>query len=136
MLITSNTSTVSVGAITIWLAYRLGADNNAYLVNWLLCLLGAMLGWGAGLMVSPFSEKEGERFSRVTQAVSAFLSGYLLSKLDRMLETFLTISDNLFKDLVLARVALFLISFLLILIIVFINREYFLNVIEAEKPKE
>jgi hypothetical protein len=132
-LITSNTSAFLIGVALLWLAYQLGADSHAYLVNWVICLFGAVVGWGVGLMSSPSSEQESAKFSGVTKTVSAFLSGYILSKLDPLIQTVLQ-SDQFFQEAVLVRIAFFLTTFFLSMVIVYINRVYFLNVIESSEP--
>ena len=132
-LITSNTSAFLIGIALLWLAYQLGIDGHAYLVNWVICLFGAVIGWGVGLMSSPSSERESAKFSGVTKTVSAFLSGYILSKLDPLIQTVLQ-SDQFFQESVLVRIAFFLSAFCLSMVIVYINRVYFLNVVECSKP--
>lgn len=129
MLVTSNISALVIGIVLIWLAYQIGTDNHAYLVNWLICLLGAVLGWGIGLISTPSSERENAKFSGLTKTISAFLSGYILSKLDPLIVTVLQ-SHTIFQESVLVRIAFFLTAFFLSMVIVYINRMYFLNVIE------
>lgn len=131
-LITSNTSALLIGITVMWLAYQLGVEDNTYLFNWVICLLGVVMGWGVGFISSPSSPNESEQFSGLTKAISAFLSGYIISKLDRVIETLLE-SNKIFQELFLMRTALFLTAFVCALIIVFINRKYFLNVVENGK---
>lgn len=65
------------------LAYVSGRHNDGFLV----ILVGALLGWAAGMFFSPYTTVEKSNFVSISQAVSAFVSGYLLSKLDRFLES-------------------------------------------------
>jgi hypothetical protein len=64
------------------LAYVSNRMNDGFLV----ILVGALLGWAAGMFFSPYTVTERSNFVSISQAVSAFVSGYLLSKLDRFLE--------------------------------------------------
>lgn len=130
-IITSNTSVVILWIALIWLAYQLGLEDNTYLLNWLICLLGVVIGWGVGFITSPSSDNESERFSGMTKTVSAFLSGYILSKLDPVIESLLE-SNQIFQELFWVRMAFFLIAFFSTMIIVFINRMYLLNIVEKE----
>jgi len=124
-LITSNTSAFIGGIALVWFAYKLG-ENNTYFLNWVICLLGAVIGWVIGLITSPSSQSEKEQFSGITKAISVFLSGYILSKLDCVIPT---MYDKITSDLFFIRIAFFLIAFFITVIIVFINRRYFLNVV-------
>jgi len=131
-VITSNLSAFLASIALIWLAYQLGIENDTYFFNWIICLFGAILGWGVGLLVSPSSKTEKEQFSGLTKTISAFLSGYILSKLDRVIENLLE-SDKIFQELFLIKIALFLTAFFITVIIVFINRRYFLNVMKYKE---
>jgi uncharacterized membrane protein YqaE (UPF0057 family) len=131
MIITTNISGILIGITLIYLAYWLGVGNQNYLLNWLVCLLGIVIGWSIGLMVSPASEGESHRFSGLAKALSAFLSGYILSKLDRVIEVFLQQPDRFFQEIFLIKLALFLTAFFLGLVVVYVNRIYFINIIES-----
>jgi hypothetical protein len=47
-----------------------------------LALTGALTGWFAGILATPLSKKEGQRFNELAKVISGFVSGYLLSKVD------------------------------------------------------
>ena len=47
----------------------------------LYAILGAAVGWCAGILVAPFPE-EVARFAKFSKTLSAFISGYLISKLE------------------------------------------------------
>lgn len=123
-IITSNVFAGLFGVSTIWLAYHLGRNNGTHLVNWLICLIGALGGWIVGTLASPYSSEEAQTFLTIGQAVTAFLSGYVVSKLDRFLERTLYTDGSINTESWL-RLCLFIASFLLVAIIVFINRLYF-----------
>jgi hypothetical protein len=48
----------------------------------LIGLGGVASGWFMGFLVSPYNDKEGEKFAKVASLISVFLSGYLLSQLE------------------------------------------------------
>ncbi len=110
------------GAALIALSYFLGRDDQSYFRNWLVCLLGATLGFGAGILISPYKGEE-QQFSSLLQAGSVFVSGYLLSKLDPLIERYLK-RDNLPDVRTMQRIALFATSFALATVVVFVNRQY------------
>jgi hypothetical protein len=111
------------GAI-VWASWRLGNNNaRAFTLNILVCLLGAALGWGAGILATPIAEDDTTHFAKLAQIISAFLSGYLVSKLDRFLERALYSGEQLIAS-AWERTGLFVVSFLVMLIVVFINRWY------------
>jgi hypothetical protein len=92
-------------------------------LNLITCLLGAALGWGAGILATPIAEDDTSHFARLGQIISAFLSGYLVSKIDRFLERALYSGEQLIPT-AWERIGLFVLSFLVMLIVVFINRWY------------
>jgi hypothetical protein len=111
------------GAI-VWASWQLGNNNpRAFTLNILVCLLGAALGWGAGILATPIAEDDTTHFAKLAQIISAFLSGYLVSKLDRFLERALYSGEQLIPS-AWERTGLFVVSFLVMLIVVFINRWY------------
>jgi hypothetical protein len=54
--------------------------------NILVVLLGALVGWALALLFTPFGDQDAERLHSLSQAMTAFASGYLVSKVDRFLE--------------------------------------------------
>ena len=57
--------------------------------NQLLIVLGILLGWVVGLLATPFTEVDRQDFAALQKAIYAFMTGYLLSKVDRFLERIL-----------------------------------------------
>ena len=87
-------------------------------------LAGTLLGWACGMYFAPYGPSERSRFVTVGQAASAFASGYLVSKLDRFLET------TLFPQPIgtpgeWLGAALFAVAFLNAALVVYSNRAYF-----------
>lgn len=40
----------------IWIAYKLGKEDNSYVLNWLICILGVLIGWILGILASPYEQ--------------------------------------------------------------------------------
>ena len=71
-------------------------------LTWTLILLGAAGGWLIGLIASPYDPREEARFAKYAGVISAFASGYLVAKLDPLLNyiakpEFLLASTNGFR---------------------------------------
>src|ERR1039457_4867678 len=58
-------------------------DPKIISVNRLAALIGALCGLVVGIAFAPFSPTEQAQFQAIGSVVSAFLSGYVVSKLDR-----------------------------------------------------
>ena len=76
-----------------------------------------------GILATPIAEDDTSHFAKLAQIISAFLSGYMVSKLDRFLERALYSGEQLDTS-AWERTGLFVVSFLVMLIVVFINRWY------------
>lgn len=87
-------------------------------------MLGALVGWGIGILASPFNKTESTRFISLGQAISAFVSGYLISKLDRFFEVALYSKEGMLHTDAWGRAGLFVASFLVMTLVVFMNRIY------------
>jgi hypothetical protein len=61
-------------------------DSRECFLDICLLNLGVACGWLLGIYVSPDTQAEAERFTRLGTAVGSFLTGYVLSKSDKLLE--------------------------------------------------
>lgn len=98
-------------------------DPQAISANRLVALIGALCGWIIGIAFAPFSSAEHTQFIAISSVISAFLSGYVVSKLDRYLEGVLFPVGVETRNSW-ARVGLFTVTLLLAATTVFINRLY------------
>lgn len=127
-------------AIILWIllfvgAYYLGAvepsapgEDPNRLKHWRVgrnlfaALGGTLLGWAVTLAYTPFGAADAESLSTIIQTLSVFVSGYLLSKVDRFLEG--TLFQGGKPTLMWVPLGLFVFGFLLSAIVVFVNRVY------------
>lgn len=99
-----------------------GSASEAGL-NRLIALLGALAGWAVGILFAPFTDAEKAQFQGIAKVVSAFVAGYLLSKIEMFIKMTL-FPDGLFPALNWIRFGIFVSAFLLGALIVFIHRLY------------
>lgn len=93
------------------------------LMNLTLGLLGGVVGYLMGAVISPYDIKEKEEFTIYTRAVSLFISGYLLGKIDHLMS--LLFSQEFFSNKLFAfRFALFFLSLIGIIVVTFVYRKY------------
>jgi hypothetical protein len=124
-IIFTNLFAIVFAILIAWLCLLVSNDPADRVLNVLLAMIGALLGWAFGMFFAPYDKKERARFSSIGQAVSAFVSGYVISKLDRFLEVTMFGSDKLPITITWVRIGLLSSSLLLIMLLVFSNRSYF-----------
>lgn len=116
-------SGVVVGLALIILAYLVGPGHDQYPITYIICISGYILGWIVAIISTPMNEIDKDKIGRFTGLVGSFLSGYLLSKLDKVIEEILN-PDQIFTYLIGARVLLFICCFGITFILVFYYRQY------------
>jgi hypothetical protein len=100
-----------------------GDTPNSKSANRLAAMLGALCGWIIGIAFAPFSYDEKVQFAAISSVVSAFLSGYVVSKVDRFVEGVLFPVDEKSRASW-VRVGIFTAALLLVSVTVFVNRQY------------
>ena len=85
-LFATELSGVVVGVALIILAYLVGQDRSVYPTTYIICISGYILGWIVALISTPMNTNDESKIGRFTKMVGTFLSGYLLSKLDKIFE--------------------------------------------------
>lgn len=106
-------------------AHTIAQTEQGRILNHFVVLLGALSGWALGIFSSPYSQTEEKRFSSIAQAISAFISGYALSKFDRFLEASLFTNQSTPQYDTWVRLGLFVAATGLFALLVFSNRAYF-----------
>lgn len=112
------------GALVLYLCVVLGANRWAVGLNLLVALLGALAGWALGMFFSPIDERDAKRLQFVGKTVGAFISGYLLGKIDPFLAEQVKRATETPSDVNWVRVGLCAASGLLGAVVVFVNRAY------------
>jgi hypothetical protein len=141
MTVTTASTPPFANKVGIWVGYALGAIalpgcfvialqmGGERWLNILICIFGSIVGWSAGMLVSP-NPGEKRQFSEFRKAISAFISGFVLAKLDLLLGA--TGSNSLSNGtLLLGRILLFGTTFLLCLQFTYVARSY-LNPLELD----
>lgn len=117
------------GFAIVFLALVFGeANSRSVAVNLLICLVGTLFGWIVGIFFSPFDAKDKSRMEYLGKSVAAFASGYLLSTFQPVLKTYSDKPDQINWQYV----GLFLSSFLLAAVVVFVSRSYSLAVTSSD----
>ena len=119
-----------------YLCNCLALTANGPYINALVCILGALSGWAVGMFFSPFDQVDLDRFRYVGKSVAAFISGYVLSKIDTPLNNFLKNVEARWDGDLSVRFALFASSFLLAALVVFITRAYAPAKVDPKKKAE
>ena len=123
------------GSLLVYLCVILGADQPAVGLNLLVTLLGALSGWAVGMFFSPIDERDAQRLQFVGKTVGAFISGYLLGKVDPFLVEQMKRATESPSTINWIRVGLFGASALLGAVVVFVNRSYSTPA-ERERPPQ
>jgi hypothetical protein len=112
------------GALIVYLCVVLGADRAAVGLNLLVALLGALAGWALGMFFSPIDERDARRLQFVGKTVGAFISGYLLGKIDPFLAEQVKRATESPSRVNWVRVGLCAATGLLGAVVVYVNRAY------------
>lgn len=64
------------------LCWRVGGDAETWYLNVGVFVFSWALGWLIGTLVAPYDPAESTMFRNISRALSAFVSGYLLAKID------------------------------------------------------
>ncbi|MEI7870390.1 MAG: hypothetical protein WCI11_21140 [Candidatus Methylumidiphilus sp.] len=93
-------------------------------INATIMILGLSLGWLCGTFMTPYNKTESEYVSSFTKAVSVFVSGYMVGKVDRVVEHILN-PTFLISTVPAFRIMSFVASFIIALMLTYIFRQYY-----------
>lgn len=118
-------STLSAAALTISLVvlcFYVSESPSAVAMSLTILISGISIGWFVAVLASPYRSEE-DKFLGYKQAISAFLGGYILSKIDSSLAAILSWDtlQNLESGF---RVILFASGFILSMIVTYVFRTY------------
>ncbi|HLK04560.1 MAG TPA: hypothetical protein VKT53_08980 [Candidatus Acidoferrum sp.] len=105
----------------IYVSYSLQAEYPARYFNLLLVPGGGCLGWVLGIYLSPRGPQQEKQFQAYGRAIGTFLSGYVLAKIGPLFQHIFD-SKGTWNSLDGARLLVFIVSFALGLLFVFIPR--------------
>lgn len=131
-VISTNVAAAALAIAIGWLCIQVSDSVQDQVFNGLLTIFGALVGWALGMFFAPYTKEEESRFSSIAQGISVFVSGYVVSKLDRFLEATMFTSTvvagnnvDIPSSITWVRIGLFLCAALLVMLTVFTNRAYF-----------
>jgi putative flippase GtrA len=102
-----------------WAAFSMG---GSLALNILILLGGGLAGWILGVLVTPLPH-EASRFSEFGKTITAFISGFLLSKFERIFDLAITQKSDV-SDILVSRVLLAAASLMLGILFTFVWRSY------------
>lgn len=92
-------------------------------ITYITCIAAWILGWIVAIITTPYDKNDEDKIGKFTKIVGSFLSGYLLSKFDKVAEKAIT-ADIVLTNQYGARILLFACFFGLTWIFVFVFRQY------------
>lgn len=111
--------------LLVWICLTSAEDKRERAHFFLLVLLGCLVGWAIGMFLIPYAGEK-EQFDTLAKTISAFFSGYVVSKLDRLLESSLYCEKRPNPKAWL-QLGIFAAASLLAIICVAVNRQYLGN---------
>ncbi|WP_150747532.1 hypothetical protein [Pseudomonas fluorescens] len=105
------------------ISFCVGDTKYATALNLTVLVFGAANGWLIGIVISPYSDTEQARFTSLSKAVVAFGSGYLVGKIDMLIEKLLDptlVLESVHGFRLLAGLSVFA----LVMILTFVYRQY------------
>ncbi len=105
------------------LCWMIGETPADHYLNVAFFVCGWATGWAIGTFIAPYDGSETALFGRMAQAVGAFVSGFLLARLDA-LGKLLTDPEFILRPLPGFRLLTFCSVTIVITIVVFIARRY------------
>jgi drug/metabolite transporter (DMT)-like permease len=122
-VVATNVVAAMLSVVLVALAYFAEAmpTSHGVGINGLILVLGALVGWALAVSWVPFDDTEKTVYASIGAAVTAFVTGYAVSKFDRLLEA--TVYPAGVPSLpALVKVGLFIAALLLTAIVIVTNR--------------
>lgn len=124
-----------MGIVLIILCFRVAPTPDDVSLNLAILIASTVFGWLAGMLMSPSSSREEGQFGVAAKAISTFASGYLLAKIDQLLNALLSPKALLESSSVLPafRVAMALAAIAGMFLHIYILRVYILQAVPDPK---
>jgi hypothetical protein len=112
-----------LGILYAALATKTPADLSPRQLNLVIIIAGGLVGWVVGMLITPISPKDQAVFSDTGRALSTFVAGYLVAKLDRIFDVAMKKDENA-NGLFVGRLLMFVSMFSLGVLATFVWRSY------------
>jgi hypothetical protein len=112
-----------LGILYAALATKTPPDMSPRQLNLVILIAGGLVGWIVGMLITPVSPKEQAVFSDAGKALSAFVTGYLVAKIDRIFDVAMKQDGNV-NGLFVGRLLMFISMFALGVLATFVWRSY------------
>jgi xanthosine utilization system XapX-like protein len=111
------------GIVYAALAMKTPADLSPRQLNLVILISGGLVGWVVGMLITPVAPKEQAVFSETGKALSTFVMGYLVAKIDRIFDVAMKKDENA-NALFVGRLLMFVSMFALGVLATFVWRSY------------
>jgi xanthosine utilization system XapX-like protein len=111
------------GIVYAALAMKTPADLSPRQLNLVILISGGLVGWVVGMLITPVSPKDQAVFSETGKALSTFVMGYLVAKIDRIFDVAMKKDENV-NALFVGRLLMFVSMFALGILATFVWRSY------------
>lgn len=115
--------------ILVYLIIRSESETDQ-LMTFILCTAGCVLGWLVGIVTTPYGAEDKDKITNFSKMAGTFISGYLLSKVNKILDDLMA-PNKILSTLAGPRFVLFLSFFIITYITVFVFRIY----TKTDEPK-
>jgi hypothetical protein len=112
-----------LGIVYAALAMKTSADLSPRQLNLVILISGGLVGWVVGMLITPISPKDQAVFSETGKALSTFVAGYLVAKIDRIFDVATRTDENV-NGLFVGRLLMFVSMFALGVLATFVWRSY------------
>jgi hypothetical protein len=112
-----------LGIIYAALAMKTPAELSPRQLNLVILIAGGLIGWVVGMLITPVSPKDQVIFSETGKALSTFVTGYLVAKIDRIFDIAMRQDTNV-NGLLVGRLLMFVSMFALGVLATFVWRSY------------
>jgi hypothetical protein len=100
-------------------------DRQDVYLNLSFIVFGISVGWLVGIFIAPYTGAERTRFSEYAGAISTFISGYLVGKIDRLItHAFDPAVFTTMPRVYVFRISSFVVASITTMIIIYVLRNY------------
>jgi hypothetical protein len=122
-IVCSTAVAIGLKLVLLTSCFYVSTTKQAIAINVSILIAGVALGWLIAILATPYGVSEADRFLTYKQTISAFVGGYLISKIDGSLANILA-WDNLQNPESGFRVVVFVAGFLLSMLLTYVYRTY------------